>query len=96
MTLRYITGRVFAIALNGVLVLVLKKIVTERQLCYCFVTVREKAVTCTEKEKPKSGVTFLSRCVYCFETSSGGNCAMHDLVECFLLYTSISFCSLKV
>lgn len=55
-----------------------------------FVTVREKkAVTFTEKEKPKLGVTFLSCRVYCFETSTGGNRAMHDPVECFLLYTSV-------
>lgn len=51
-----------------------------------FVTVREKAATFTEKEKPKAGLTFLSCCVYCFESFSGGNCAMHDPVECFLLY----------
>lgn len=33
------------------------------------VTVREEAVTCIEKEKPKAGVNFLSYCVYHFETS---------------------------
>lgn len=47
---------------------------------------REKAVTVTEKEKTKIGLYSLSCCVYCFETFFGGNCAMHDLVECFLLY----------
>lgn len=31
-----------------------------------FVTAREKAVTFTEKKKPKAGLTFLSCCVYCF------------------------------
>lgn len=82
----YITGRVFAIALNGLMVLDFFFNVTEWRLYNCFVTVREKAVTFTEKEKPQAGVTFLSYCVYRTETSFAGYCAMHDPGECFLLY----------
>lgn len=56
-TLRNITGRVFAIALNGVLVLVFKKKMSQKggYVTVRFVTVREKAATFTEKEKPKAG-----------------------------------------
>lgn len=53
-----------------------------------FVAVREQAVAFTKKEKANAGVTFLSYCVYCSETSSGENRAMHDPAECSLLYTS--------
>lgn len=28
-------------------------------------------------------------CLYCSEASSGGNCAMHDPAECFLLYAPV-------
>lgn len=55
-------------------------------ICYCE---RKKAATFIKKEKPNAGVILLSCCVYCSETSSGGNCAMHDPVECFLLYTTV-------
>lgn len=56
-----------------------------KEVTVCSVTVREEAVTFSE-EKPKAALTFLSCCVYCFETSFKGNSAMHDAFECFLLY----------
>lgn len=86
MTLCNITGRVSSIALNGVLVLVFLML---QKGDFVTVTKKKKNVSFTEKKKPNAGVTFL--CTYGCDTSTGGNCAMHEPVECFLLSTGIPF-----
>lgn len=56
-----ITGRVFAIALNGLLVLDFFKSVKERRWCCCYYCYCErKGIVFTKMEKPKPGVMFLS------------------------------------
>lgn len=41
--------------------------------------------------RKSQNLTFLSCYVYCFETSTGGNRAMHDPAERYLLYTGASY-----
>lgn len=62
---------------------------------FVFVTARERLSLSLRRKKPKAGLSFLSCCVYCSETSFGRNCAIYDLVECSLLY-QCPFCSFKV
>lgn len=71
--------------------------VSSVEFCYMFflnVVERRSCMFCYCERKRLSLLRRKSQmlewfCLYCSEASSGGNCAMHDPAECFLLYAPV-------